>query len=276
MATWIEYRDKDHQEELGTEVSGSIRAADGRRHWTRLDGVKANDIIVHLAEDIDRTKYFVGYSIATEDVHQDGASNVVLLKNFNRFNVRISYTSFANRHKRTILRDIAPDRRPHYLPFQEINGGGFRIPEGYYFGAAPRVLERLVNDQYGSHKSGSENKREQKKAKGVGPGPSGGGIKKTIVWEARSYYLVKDLEKYLKTFGWKEATSVWWTDVLMEKIGGRVLIEVKPEATTHNLITAIGQIICYRSPFDDENNTFCIIASKGKPADELADVMKKH
>ena len=55
-----------------------------------------------------------------------------------------------------------------------------------------------------------------------------------------------------------------------------MLIEVKPEATKHSVITAIGQIICYRGPFEGENNTLCILASKGTPADELVAMMKKY
>jgi hypothetical protein len=276
MVTWIEYRDRDHQRGLGQEVRGSIRAADGRLQWVKLPEVKAADTIVHLSEDVDRAKYFVGYSTAAMDADREGDDNVVPLVDFSRFEVRVDYDSFAKKHRKLILRNIASTKRPHYLPFQK-SGDSFRIPQGYYFGVAPPSLKSIVQSRENDRGVSLRAKIKGKKARGNDRGPSGGGIKKATVWEARQYPLVIYLEDHLKNQGWREmSASVWWPDVLMEKNKHRILIEVKPEATTNNTITAIGQIICYRSPFDDNYKTLCIVASEGEPADELVNVMKNH
>lgn len=95
-------------------------------------------------------------------------------------------------------------------------------------------------------------------------GPTGDGERSHAVWSARQSPLANKIVTYLRGQGWEPGDGrPWKPDILMRrKEHERVLIEVKPDFGTHNVITGIGQIICYRSPHEASLLT-SIIAGEG-------------
>ena len=138
------------------------------------------------------------------------------------------------------------------------NIDGYRLyGEGEH--PVPQVESRLNGAP-----SGSQN--------GPDLGPKRGGYRGETTWQARQHPLAKKLVSFLGEEGWKTFSGgTWRPDILMMKRTKRLLIEVKPTASKHNVITAIGQIICYRSPL--EGNRRCIIAANGAIKGDLLKVM---
>jgi hypothetical protein len=96
-----------------------------------------------------------------------------------------------------------------------------------------------------------------------------------VIWKARSHKLTVKLEKYLKARGWNGCDGKGWRpDILMVNTSSeRVLIEVKPTAAKHDLITAVGQILCYRAPH--KGAVTSIVAAGGAFAPVLCRVMDR-
>lgn len=106
--------------------------------------------------------------------------------------------------------------------------------------------------------------------------PRGSGTRSKAVWQAREHPLAEKLTKVLKDDHFAPYSGQPWNpDLLMKDDNGQiVLVEIKPMPTRHNIITAIGQIVCYRSPHDDR--LINIVASEGKISDDLRKVMDNY
>jgi hypothetical protein len=128
----------------------------------------------------------------------------------------------------------------------------------------PRYLDRLsVLLGYQDFKNEPSPKRKYHPS-ADGTGPTGGGTRSSAIWEGRHSPLVKEISEILRN----EIKCIpcdgspWSPDIVLTFPTTRrtLLVEVKPDSTSHNIITAIGQIICYRSKF---TNVTSIIAAPG-------------
>ncbi|MBV8443949.1 MAG: hypothetical protein JO312_25910 [Hyphomicrobiales bacterium] len=76
-------------------------------------------------------------------------------------------------------------------------------------------------------------------------GPRGWGTKSAAVWTAKHSPLCEDIIAELEAFEPVDGYP-WRPDIFRESRDGRlVLIEVKPDCDSHNIITEIGQLIAY-------------------------------
>jgi hypothetical protein len=113
-----------------------------------------------------------------------------------------------------------------------------------------------------------------------GAGPTGGGTRSPAIWEARHSPLVQEISHILRNdLKWTSLNGQPWApDILLKSpITDRVLlVEVKPENSSHNIITAIGQIICYRSKFKDITSAIAApgIAQVQKPLRKVIETYK--
>lgn len=127
----------------------------------------------------------------------------------------------------------------------------------------PRYLDRL-GVFLGYEESKRRTAPKKQTSANAGLGPTGGGTRSPAVWEARHSPLTKEIIDILE--GYFKCTpregSPWKPDILMKspKTDQTFLVEVKPDSSSHNVITAIGQILCYRSKL---KNVTSIIAAPG-------------
>ena len=78
-------------------------------------------------------------------------------------------------------------------------------------------------------------------------GPSGGGVRSEAVWNAQHSQLWERISSELNSFVPVDGYP-WRPDILCEAPDkSLLLIEVKPACDSHNIITAIGQLIAYSS-----------------------------
>lgn len=99
---------------------------------------------------------------------------------------------------------------------------------------------------------------------GCNPGPAGRGERSAATWSARHSPYVNKIVPALDELGWNQKVAGWpWQpDLLRASLNSdkRILIEVKPDCGKHNVITAIGQVICYSSGM---KNVIKVIAVPG-------------
>jgi hypothetical protein len=131
----------------------------------------------------------------------------------------------------------------------------------------PAYLDRLgvlLGYRDFSNNKPLKKKKKGKKRSGEDAGPSNGGTRSEATWEARHSPLVKEIKlAVLNTERWSlHQSSDWKPDIIFKsKSSNRILlIEVKPDSSTHNIITAVGQVICYRSSLKEYTS---IIAAPG-------------
>jgi hypothetical protein len=82
---------------------------------------------------------------------------------------------------------------------------------------------------------------------GINRGQRTGGKRSGATWEARHYPLVTRLQQALSA-EWKvQRCGGWQPDLLVmnRRTKKTVLFEVKPNSSTHNIITALGQSLAY-------------------------------
>ena len=199
--TWVEYRNKENQDGLGKRARGYRFKSDGSQFHSKMKDVIAGDNIIHLREEVDCKNWFVGYSTADKDVNRDATHFILPLKNFTYFPRPISYDSFTNKNKNAILKIISD--KPHYQPFQlKLDGSGFRVPEGYYFGVAMPALAKQLLGPIVSQRLVKQDKKPTSRNKGgISKGPSRGGVKVPVLWEAKHSPLVKKIVEYLEMLG---------------------------------------------------------------------------
>lgn len=108
-------------------------------------------------------------------------------------------------------------------------------------------------------------------------GPSGKGKRSEATWTAKQSPLVQRLAAILQDLDCERSrAAIWVPDMLYRTpLGQDLLIEVKPDASLHNVITAIGQVICYRS---DLPNAISVIAAPGisRISAHVAKVLKRY
>ncbi len=116
---------------------------------------------------------------------------------------------------------------------------------------------------------------------GFEPGPSGAGTKSEFIWEARQHPLALKIAEHLKCLGWTAAPKLenWRPDIFFEKCGapllGKILIEVKPKCDMHNVITAIGQLLCYSLPLVN-SPVILVLATNGEVKNNLAKALEHY
>jgi hypothetical protein len=90
--------------------------------------------------------------------------------------------------------------------------------------------------------------KDKKKIKGSGmdAGPTKGGVRSSATFTALHNPITKALCRQLESLGYvvRPCDDVS-PDLLVEKSGKSVLFEVKPSASTHDLILACGQVLVY-------------------------------
>lgn len=87
---------------------------------------------------------------------------------------------------------------------------------------------------------------------GTDLGPSEGGTRSEVVWEAKQNPIAKSLAAELASLGWnpvKTDHSAYRPDLLFRNDSKKqtILIEVKPDDDLHSLITGFGQCLVYNS-----------------------------
>ncbi len=96
-----------------------------------------------------------------------------------------------------------------------------------------------------------------------------GGERSAAIWSAKHSPYVKEIGRVLDKLGWKEKIDggPWQPDLLRGSPSSdkRILIEVKPDCGTHNVITAIGQVTCYSLDMDDVVKVIAVPGSKLLP-----------
>jgi hypothetical protein len=114
---------------------------------------------------------------------------------------------------------------------------------------------------------------------GCDPGPSGGGKKSAATWSAKHSPYVNKIMSALDELGWNQVVDGWpWQpDLLRGSLNSdkRILIEVKPNSGTHNVITAIGQVICYSSGMKNVIKVIAIPWSNSLPP-HMTNVLKTN
>ena len=112
------------------------------------------------------------------------------------------------------------------------------------------------------------------KGGGANPGQEGEGARKNATWSAKSSPLFHKLHARLVEIGWHVCNdSLWRPDLLVTKKGaGRVLFEIKPSFSDHNVITAVGQLLCYRTPHP--STTISVIAAEGAPKQKFDQIFR--
>lgn len=97
----------------------------------------------------------------------------------------------------------------------------------------------------------------------IGAGPGESGERSGGEWQARSSHIYERLRQHLTAAGWHERDcSPWDADLFIEKPGwGFALFEIKPSFSRHNVIEAVGELICYRSA--QQSRVLSVIAAEG-------------
>jgi hypothetical protein len=125
-----------------------------------------------------------------------------------------------------------------------------------------RLAVLLGYADFSGDRSGSEERHSGRAEDSAGA--QDGGKRSAATWSARHSPYVKEIGRILDKLGWKQKIPArpWHPDMLRgSPTGGkRVLIEVKPDCGEHNVITAIGQVICYSSGM---KNVIKVIAIPG-------------
>jgi hypothetical protein len=145
----------------------------------------------------------------------------------------------------------------------------------------PQYLDRLAvllgYADFSGEKSGF-NKQHSGRAQDAA-GAQTGGDRTAAIWSAKHSPLVKEIGNGLDKFGWKKKIGgePWQPDLLRESPGGdtRILIEVKPDCDTHNVITAIGQVVCYSSGMKNVLKVIAVPGSKSLPI-HITNVLKSN
>ncbi|HWK95927.1 MAG TPA: hypothetical protein VNR39_10925 [Pseudolabrys sp.] len=142
----------------------------------------------------------------------------------------------------------------------------------------PNYLDRL-GVFLGYEDSKTKNLRRKRPSPTEDHGPTGGGIRSSALWEARHNPLAKSISETLRRdFKYIPCDGLpWKPDILLRSstTGKILLVEVKPNSSSHNIITAVGQTLCYRSKFEIVTS---IIAAPGiaRIGAHLRDVLEVH
>lgn len=109
------------------------------------------------------------------------------------------------------------------------------------------------------------------------PGVKRGGVRSKAIWEARHSPLVEEIACLLKD-DWQQCDCrPWKPDIVRRRgiDGCSLLIEVKPESDQHNVITAIGQVLAYRSRLS-RCITVISVPRTNRISKHLSAVLKSH
>jgi hypothetical protein len=110
-------------------------------------------------------------------------------------------------------------------------------------------------------------------------GPQTGGERSAATWSAKHSPWVKEIGSLLDKLGWKDKVNgqPWQPDLLRGLPGcdKRILVEVKPDCSTHNVITAIGQVTCYSSDMDNVVKVIAVPGSNLLPY-HITNVLKSY
>jgi hypothetical protein len=132
-----------------------------------------------------------------------------------------------------------------------------------------RLAVLLGYGDFSGDRSGSEVKHSGRAEDAAGA--QAGGKRSAATWSAIHSPYVKEIGRILDKLGWKQKIpgQSWHPDILRGSPtrDKRVLIEVKPTCGTHNVIAAIGQVICYSSGM---KNVIKVIAIPG------SNLLKSH
>lgn len=143
----------------------------------------------------------------------------------------------------------------------EISGKSyFKVSEVY----SDSLFENIVayhQSRYSPQESVNLVAIEPQGTRGLDKGPAGNGTRSSATWEAKHSPIVARLVECLENIGWVQTRiNGWKPDIFMKNNSDvELLIEVKPEPGDHNIITAIGQIICYRSDLASNARTYIAI-----------------
>jgi hypothetical protein len=145
--------------------------------------------------------------------------------------------------------------------------------------SGPQYLDRLAvllgYADFSGDQSGFKNKHLGQAQDAAGA--QSGGERSAATWSAKHSPWVKEIGDVLNDLGWKEKIKgrPWQPDLLRQSPAGdkRILIEVKPDCDTHNVITALGQVTCYSSGM---KNVIKVIAVPGSKSirNHITDVLK--
>jgi hypothetical protein len=264
--TWVEYRNETNLARLGDRLRAYKRKKDGGHYHQLMEAVRPGDLILHLQQK-NNDNFLVGRSVAAGKSSSKNGFYIIHLAKFTKIEPNISIKKLFVTKYLSIIKELENNIRPHYLPFAILESGDVRIPQGFYFGRAPVVLKQVVGlptteeEPFGTEPNGPDG------------GPTGEGTK-IVAWSARQHPLVWTLHARLKKQGWKNSSGApWRPDLLMRKDKNLLLVEVKPDSFAHNIITAIGQIVCYREPHNDK--IISVIATIGPIKDDISKIMYK-
>jgi hypothetical protein len=141
-------------------------------------------------------------------------------------------------------------------PILESEGPGYLVKLGILLG-------------FHDFKSGKPRQGPPTQSHGDNSGAKRGGERSGAVWRAVHSPIVKLVADALDELQSTSVSGAPWQPDLVRRMpnGSTLIIEVKPDCGLHNIITAIGQSVCYRSGFND---VISIIAAPG------VSTMKSH
>jgi hypothetical protein len=109
----------------------------------------------------------------------------------------------------------------------------------------------------------------------ISTGPCIGGERVTTIWSAKHSPIVKTLSKQLNARGWTICSERCQTipDLVVEKkLGGkirRIMLEIKPDYQTHNLLCALGQSVLYREDWRADRAIVIALSDKRVECSDL-------
>lgn len=112
---------------------------------------------------------------------------------------------------------------------------------------------------------------------GSDPGPQKGGVRSQATFSAKHHPITKALERVVKDHGYEiQPCAGAHPDLLAKKGDDSILFEIKPEPTTHDLITACGQVLVYNESAK-ANRTYIVSKPiQWSKADGISIVMKRN
>ncbi len=164
-----------------------------------------------------------------------------------------------------------------WLPSPMTNISGHRYHKIAYIND-PSFLERVVEYHNSRFNSYLGKTSDQKTRKGFDPGTSHGGTRSEATFTARQSPIAHELLRKLKALGYKiRDCKIAAPDILVEKGKTSVLFEVKPWATTHDLILACGQVLIYN---EHASASRLVVVSEKRKATRFSEgidrFMKRH
>jgi hypothetical protein len=138
--------------------------------------------------------------------------------------------------------------RPRRIdPMTEINGRAYHkiayIKDGQFFDRVMKYHFSRLNPDLSAGKTATKAKVT---GSGMDAGPAKGGMRSSATFTALHNPITVALYEHVKQLGYSRRTCDGVSpDLLVEKSGRSVLFEVKPSASTHDLILACGQVFVY-------------------------------